>query len=173
MTSTTGGGSVDWGVAVRTIESVWDYPRPPRVEPSDELVIVTLGGETIAESRRSWRVLETSHPPVYYVPFETVMPGALTPAPAGRGSFCEWKGVAVYWTASAGGRSVPDAAWSYPDPTAAFEVLRDHVAFYPGRVDGCSIDGEPVEAQPGDFYGGWITSWITGPFKGGPGTAGW
>ena len=158
---------------MRTIESVWEYPRPPRVEPTDELVIVTLGGETIAESRRSLRVLETSHPPVYYVPFEAVMPGVLIPAPAGRRTFCEWKGVAVYWAASAGGRTAPDAAWSYPAPSPGFESLTGHVAFYPGRVDGCSVDGEAVQAQPGDFYGGWITSRIRGPFKGGPGTAGW
>ena len=142
------------------------------MEPTDELVIVTLGGETIAESRRSLRVLETSHPPVYYVPFEAVMPGALLPA-AARRTFCEWKGFAVYWAASAGGRTSPDAAWSYPAPSPGFEALRGHVAFYPGRVDGCSVDGEVVQAQPGDFYGGWITSRVQGPFKGGTGTAGW
>ena len=158
---------------MRTIESVWEYPRPPRVEPTDELVIVTLGGETIAESRRSVRVLETSHPPVYYLPFAAVMPGALRPAANGRRTFCEWKGYAVYWEASAGGRTSPAAAWSYPGPSPGFEALMGHVAFYPGRVDGCSVDGEAVQAQPGDFYGGWITSWIQGPFKGSPGTAGW
>jgi uncharacterized protein (DUF427 family) len=160
-------------VTVRTIESVWDYPRPPRVEASDELVIVTLGGETIAGSRRSLRVLETSHPPVYYVPFSAVMPEALRPARPGRRTFCEWKGFAVYWEASAGGSTSPAAAWSYPAPSPGFEALIEHVAFYPGRVDGCFVDGEAVQAQPGDFYGGWITSRIKGPFKGDPGTAGW
>lgn len=143
------------------------------MEPTDELVIVTLGGETIAESRRSWRVLETSHPPVYYVPFDAVMPGALLPAPAGQRTFCEWKGVAAYWSASAGGVTVVEAAWSYPDPSPGFEALTDHVAFSPSRVDACFVAGEAVQAQPGDFYGGWITSRIQGPFKGGPGTAGW
>lgn len=154
-------------------ESVWDYPRPPRVEPSDELVIVRFGGETIAESRRSVRVLETSHPPVYYVPFETVAPGALVPDPGARRTFCEWKGFATYWTAVAGGARSPAAAWSYPSPTPGFEVLAGHVAFYPARVDGATVDGEAVITQRGDFYGGWITSRVRGPFKGGPGTAGW
>jgi uncharacterized protein (DUF427 family) len=143
------------------------------VEPTDELVIVTLGGETVAQSRNTLRVLETSHPPVYYVPFDEVVPGVLRPGPSGRRTFCDWKGVAVYWTASAGGRTVVEAAWSYPAPTPGFEALTGHVAFYPGRVDGCSVDGEAVQAQPGDFYGGWITSRIRGPFKGAPGTAGW
>ena len=139
------------------------------MEPTDELVIVTLGGETIAESRRSLRVLETSHPPVYYVPFDAVSPGALVPAPAGRRTFCEWKGFAVYWTASAGGCTALDAAWSYPAPSPGFEALTDHVAFYPGRVAGCFVDGEAVLAQPGDFYGGWITSRIQGPLQRRPG----
>ena len=143
------------------------------MEPTDELVIVTLGGEVIAESRNAVRVLETSHPPVYYVPFDAVMPGALQPEPSGRRTFCEWKGVAVYWTASAGGRTASEAGWSYPAPTAGFEALTGLVAFYPGRVDGCFVDGEAVQAQPGDFYGGWITARIRGPFKGAPGTAGW
>lgn len=150
----------------RATESVWDYPRPPRVEESDEDVRVELDGVELARSRRALRVLETSHPPVYYLPPEDVRMELLS---RGRGSsFCEYKGVAVYWDAP--GR--PAAAWSYPEPTPAFERLRDHVAFYPGRVRA-SVDGEPVQAQEGGFYGGWITSRVRGPFKGGPGTAGW
>ena len=152
-------------------ESVWDYPRPPLVEPTAEHVTVELAGVVIAESRRALRVLETSHPPVYYLPPEDVVAGVLT-AEAHR-SFCEFKGVAVYWSAQAGDRSVAGAAWSYPDPAPGYEDLAGHVAFYPERVDGCFVDGEQVTAQAGDFYGGWITSRIRGPFKGGPGTAGW
>jgi uncharacterized protein (DUF427 family) len=160
------------GVSRQASESVWDYPRPPRVESTAELVQVYLGGTLIAESRRALRVLETSHPPVYYLPFADVTDGILEAA-AGRRSFCEFKGFAVYWNARAGDARVADVAWSYPEPTAGFEALRDHVAFYPGRVEGCYVDGEAVVAQPGDFYGGWITSRVQGPFKGGPGTGGW
>ncbi|MGH8990131.1 MAG: DUF427 domain-containing protein [Acidimicrobiia bacterium] len=152
-------------------ESVWDYPRPPRVEPSAEHVAVHLGGLVIAESHRALRVLETSHPPVYYLPPDDVAAGILAPEP--RRSFCEFKGLAVYWSAQAGDRRVAEAAWSYPHPAPGYEDLAGCVAFYPGRVDGCFVDGEPVAAQPGDFYGGWITSRIRGPFKGGPGTSGW
>jgi len=155
----------------RDTESVWDYPRPPRVEPTEELVVVAFAGTAIAETRHALRVLETSHPPVYYVPFEAVAPGVLTPAR--RRSFCEWKGVAVYWTAASGGRRSVEAGWSYPEPSPGYEALGDHVAFHPERVDGCFVDGELVESQPGSFYGGWVTSRIWGPFKGAPGTAGW
>ncbi len=152
-------------------ESVWDYPRPPRVEASAEHVTVHLGGEVIAESQRALRVLETSHPPVYYLPPGDVVTGVLSAET--RRSFCEFKGVAVYWSAQAGDRRVAEAAWSYPDPAAGYGTLTGYVAFYPGRVDGCFVDGERVAAQAGDFYGGWITARIHGPFKGGPGTAGW
>lgn len=155
----------------RETESVWDYPRPPRVEPTEELVVVAYGGTAIAETSRALRVLETSHPPVYYVPFEAVAAGVL--APARRRTFCEWKGMAVYWTAVAGGRQSVEAGWSYPEPSPGYEALLDHVAFYPERVDGCFVDGERVEPQPGSFYGGWVTSRIRGPFKGAPGTGGW
>jgi len=155
-----------------TTESVWDYPRPPRVEPTGENVTVVLGGITIAESRRALRVLETSHPPVYYLPFDDVVPGVLAPSSA-RGTFCEFKGVAAYWTAVAGGRRAPEAGWSYPEPSPGYEALAGHVAFYPERVDACFVDDERVESQPGSFYGGWVTSRIRGPFKGAPGTAGW
>jgi uncharacterized protein (DUF427 family) len=125
----------------------------------------------IAETSRAYRVLETSHPPVYYLPPEDILPGALLATE--RGSFCEFKGAARYFTVNAGGKCAEDAAWSYPDPSQPFAVIRDHVAFYPGRMDACTFDGEVVVPQPGGFYGGWISSDVVGPFKGGPGTMGW
>ncbi|MFO0953354.1 MAG: DUF427 domain-containing protein [Isosphaeraceae bacterium] len=152
-------------------ESVWDYPRPPRVEPSAKPVRVEFGSVVIAESSRAWRVLETSHPPVYYIPPEDVRAGCLI-RQAG-GSFCEWKGRADYFDVSAGGKTAKSAAWSYPEPTTAFEPIRGYVAFYASRVDACFVGDERVEPQPGDFYGGWITRDVVGPFKGGPGTLGW
>jgi uncharacterized protein (DUF427 family) len=156
-----------------TPESVWDYPRPPRVEPSGKLVRVVLGGGVIAESRRTHRVLETSHPPVYYVPREDIIEGALAPS-GGRGTFCEFKGAASYLDViGADGTRVPRAAWFYPDPSPGFEAIRDAVAFYRASMDECTVDGEIVTAQEGDFYGGWITSEVVGPFKGAPGTFGW
>jgi uncharacterized protein (DUF427 family) len=153
-------------------ESVWDYPRPPRVEPSSRRIRVELGGESVADTTRAHRVLETSHPPVYYVPLDDVAPGVLTPS-GGRPTFCEWKGIASYYDASVDGRRVERAAWTYRDPRPGFEEIRDAVAFYPGRVDACFVDDELVSAQPGDFYGGWITTDVVGPFKGDPGTSGW
>jgi uncharacterized protein (DUF427 family) len=153
-------------------ESVWDYPRPPRVEPTVRRIRVVLGGEVIVDSRGAHRVLETSHPPVYYVPPGDVTPGALEPS-GDRETFCEWKGLASYYDVVAGGRRVPRGAWTYRDPRPGFEVIRDAVAFYPGPMDACYVDDERVVAQEGDFYGGWITSDVVGPFKGGPGTRGW
>ncbi len=152
-------------------ESVWSYPRPPRVEESGRTVRVVLGGEVIAETTRSKRVLETSHPPVYYVSIEDVRPGVLVPSE--RTSFCEFKGGARYYNVQAGGRIEKGAAWYYPRPSPGFEAIADYVAFYPGRMDECSVDGERVKPQAGGFYGGWITSEIEGPFKGEPGTSGW
>lgn len=152
-------------------ESVWDYPRPPRLEPTDELVEVEFGNRVIARTTRALRVLETSHPPTYYLPVEDVEPGVLRPA-SGT-SVCEWKGRAVYYDVVAGDHIAERAAWSYPDPTPAFEALREHVALYPGRMDRCLVDGEVVRPQPGRFYGGWITSRVVGPFKGEPGTMLW
>ncbi len=152
-------------------ESVWDYPRPPRVEPSFRRVRVIFDGEVIAETTRALRVLETSHPPVYYIPLDDVRREYLV---AGRRhSFCEFKGRADYYTIAHDGRRSAEAAWSYPTPSPGYEQLADHLAFYPGRVDACFLDDERVEPQPGDFYGGWITADIAGPFKGGPGTTGW
>jgi len=149
---------------------VWDYPRPPRLEATRRHLLVTLGGEVVAETRRGHRVLETSHPPGYYIPWEDVREGTLVPA--GGGSVCEWKGAARYWTVRAGGREAPGAAWSYPRPTRSFAAITDAVAFYPSAVE-CHVDGERVRPQDGGFYGGWITSDVVGPFKGGPGSWGW
>jgi uncharacterized protein (DUF427 family) len=153
------------------MESVWDYPRPPRVEATHKLVRVEFAGEVIAETTRAYRVLETSHPPVFYIPLEDVRGDFLRPSR--RHTYCEFKGEASYYDLVAGEREVLEAAWYYPEPSARYEVLRDHVAFYPGRVDAAWVGDEQVTPQEGDFYGGWITSEIEGPFKGGPGTAGW
>ena len=152
-------------------ESVWDYPRPPRAEPSTRRIRVVFGGVTVADTTHAIRVLETSHPPAYYVPPEDVRSEYLRPSR--RRTYCEFKGQASYYDLVAGEREVRDAAWYYPDPNERFAAIRDHVAFYPGRVDACFVDEEQVVAQAGDFYGGWLTSDIEGPFKGGPGTAGW
>lgn len=152
-------------------ESVWDYPRPPRVEQRHEQVRVEFGGGVIAETTQAWCVLETSHPPTYYLPADAFLPGTLRPTTGS--SYCEWKGHAGYLDLVRGDLVARAAAWTYPDPTAAFAVLRDHVALYPDAVDGCFVDGERVEPQPGGFYGGWITSRVVGPFKGSPGTLGW
>jgi uncharacterized protein (DUF427 family) len=154
-------------------ESVWDYPRPPRLERSNRLIRVVLGGGVIAATERAHRVLETSHPPVFYIPREDVEPGALLPSSA-RQTFCEFKGMASFHDAvGTDGVIVPRAAWSYASPSPGYEPIRDAVAFYPGLMDECTVDGEPVQAQEGDFYGGWITADVVGPFKGGPGTRGW
>jgi uncharacterized protein (DUF427 family) len=153
------------------MESVWDYPRPPRVEAGTRLVRVELAGVVVAETTRALRVLETSHPPVYYIPPEDVRREYLRPSR--RRTWCEFKGEAAYYDLAVGEREVRDAAWYYPEPARGFEELRDHIAFYPGRVDAAYVDDEQVRAQAGDFYGGWVTSEIEGPFKGGPGTAGW
>jgi uncharacterized protein (DUF427 family) len=154
------------------MESVWDYPRPPRVEPSARRVRVVLGGAVVADSGRALRVLETSHPPAIYVPVADVAAGALRRVP-GPGTACEFKGRAVYFDVCAGGTVARGAAWGYPEPRPAFAALRDHVSFYPGRMEACYLGDELVQAQEGDFYGGWITADVTGPFKGGPGTWGW
>ncbi len=152
-------------------ESVWDYPRPPRLERSDTPIRIVLGGVTIVDTDHSWRVLETSSPPVHYLDPGDFIDVVLQPA-AGE-SWCEWKGRASYYDLAAGGSVARQAAWCYRAPTPPFAPLAGWVAVYPGRVDACYLDGEPVRAQPGDFYGGWITSRVTGPFKGDPGTLGW
>ena len=152
-------------------ESVWDYPRPPRAEPSTRRIRVVIGDVTVADTTHAIRVLETSHPPVYYIPPEDVRSEYLRPSR--RQTYCEFKGHTSYYDLVVGDREVRDAAWYYPDPNERFAAIRDHVAFYPGRVDACFVDEEQVVAQAGDFYGGWVTAEIEGPFKGGPGTAGW
>ncbi len=152
-------------------ESVWDYPRPPRVETDARRVRVVLGGETIADTVHALRLLETSHPPTFYLPRAAFVPGALVPASGS--SLCEWKGQAAYLDLVGGGRAAERAAWFYPSPTSGFAVLAGHVALYPGAVDACLIDDERVRSQEGDFYGGWITDEVVGPFKGAPGTWGW
>jgi len=150
---------------------VWEYPRPPRLEETDRRVEVIFGGVTLACTRRARRVLERSHPPVYYIPTEDI--GMEHLAPSDATSFCEWKGRARYYDVAGGGRAEERAAWFYPQPTPRFRELTGYVAFYPSKMDACWVDGDKVEAQPGDFYGGWITPDIVGPFKGGPGTQGW
>ena len=152
-------------------ESVWDYPRPPRLERTHRRLEVVFNGELIADSIRGWRVLETSHPPTYYLPPEDIRFAFLRRA--GGGSACEWKGKAIYWDVVRESRVAEKAAWSYPDPTPAFAAIRDHLAFYPARMDECRVDGEVVRPQEGGFYGGWITSDLAGPFKGEPGSWGW
>jgi uncharacterized protein (DUF427 family) len=150
---------------------VWDYPRPPAVQRCDHHVTVSLGGVLIAESRRPVRVLETSQPPSYYLPPDDVRTDLLLPGTTR--TLCEWKGAATYWSVEVDGRIVENAAWSYPSPTERFAAIADHCAFYPQLMDECTIDGEVVDANDGSFYGGWITSRVVGPFKGGPGTQGW
>lgn len=152
-------------------ESVWDYPRPPRLEASNKHLKIIFNGEIIAETNRAFRVLETSHPPVYYFPPEDVRMEFLTTA--NGSSFCEWKGRAGYYDLQVGEKIVRNAAWFYPNPTESFKQIKDYLAFYPSKMDACYVNGELVQSQEGDFYGGWITSEIVGPFKGGAGTWGW
>jgi uncharacterized protein (DUF427 family) len=152
-------------------ESVWDYPRPPRLEKAGARLRVIFGGQTIADTTSGYRVLETSHPPVYYIPPADIARQYLYPASGS--SWCEFKGHARYWSLDVDGLTAANAAWSYPAPSAAFVEIADHLAFYASRVDQCWVDHERVQAQAGDFYGGWITSRIVGPFKGGAGTRGW
>ena len=153
-------------------ESVWDYPRPPRLESTPRRVRVVLGGVTIVDTRRALRVLETSHPPTYYIPPDDVLRESMAAVP-GIGSVCEWKGSAQYFNINAGGRRAFRAAWSYPDPTPAFYALKNHVAFYVGQMDACFVDDEQARPQPGGFYGGWVTPDVIGPFKGALGSEGW
>ncbi|MGI8768225.1 MAG: DUF427 domain-containing protein [Propionibacteriaceae bacterium] len=152
-------------------ESVWDYPRPPRVDPSSEVVEVVLGGQVVARTSQSLRVLETSHPPTYYLPLTAFGPGVLVPSDGS--SYCEWKGRATYFDVRGGDRVALRAAWTYPDPSPGFDLIGDHAALMPAAMDSCTVDGERVIAQSGGFYGGWITSRVVGPFKGVPGSQGW
>ena len=145
--------------------------RPPAVRRWGVPIRVVLGGEVICETSESWQVLETSHPPTYYLPRAAFVADSLRPA-VGQ-SFCEWKGPARYLDVLGGGRTATRAAWYYPQPSPGFAPLRDHVALYAGPMDACLVDGELVVPQPGGFYGGWVTANLAGPFKGEPGTLGW
>jgi uncharacterized protein (DUF427 family) len=166
MAESTSSGSPAWLLADGR-ESVAAYPRPPALVADGRWIRVEVFGRVLAESRRSLRVLETFHPPTFYLPPESFDASLLRPA-AGR-SFCEWKGVARYFDVMApDGRALERVVWSYPEPTAAFAPLAGWYALYPGRMDGCWLDGAPVTPQPGGFYGGWITSELVGPFKGDP-----
>ena len=159
-------------------ESVWDFPRPAIVRPSDRHVVVTFGGAVLADTRRAWRALETSHPPTWYLPPEDMRMEWLVPLP-GVGSVCEWKGPATYFdivvpaSASVPGKTARRAAWAYPWPTPAFAAIAGYVAVYPALMDRCTVDGATAQPQEGGFYGGWITPDVVGPFKGGPGSSGW
>lgn len=152
-------------------ESVWDYPRPPALEDSPKHIQIVFNGQIIADSHQTKRVLETSHPPVYYIPPTDIVMDHLDEAQGS--SFCEWKGRAHYYTLTVGDRVAERVAWYYPAPTERFRTIANYVAFYPSAMDACYVDGETVQSQSGDFYGGWITSDIVGPFKGGMGTWGW
>ena len=152
-------------------ESVWDNPRPPRIEEVPAVVRVEFAGEVVAESDHALRVLETASPPTVYLPPDDVAMEHLEPSH--KRSFCEWKGRARYWSLRVGDRTSPDAAWGYPSPTADFSALAGYVSFFPGRVDACWIGDQEVTPQAGDFYGGWVTPNILGPMKGEPGTEFW
>ncbi len=152
-------------------EVVQDYPRPPALERVALPLRVVLGGITLVDSRRGWRVCETHHAPTYYIPPEDVAQGAL--GAASGSSFCEWKGRAAYWNVTSGGVTRPRAAWSYPTPTGDYAPIAGHIAFYPGEMDACYVGETRVMPQPGDFYGGWVTPNLEGTVKGGPGTRWW
>jgi uncharacterized protein (DUF427 family) len=157
-------------------ESVWDYPRPPRLEPTGAHVVVRFAGETVADTRRAIRVLETSQPPAFYIPPDDVRTDLLVPTTSH--TFCEWKGQASYCSIQVGEHQARDAVWTYPSPTSPFVPIAGYYAFYAQRVggvadSGCFVDGEQVTANEGTFYGGWITSTVVGPFKGGAGSAHW
>ncbi|MCB1327562.1 MAG: DUF427 domain-containing protein [Spirochaetales bacterium] len=158
-------------------ESVWDYPRPPRLEATARRLEVFFAGQKIADTSRGYRVLETSHPPTYYFPSADVEMRFLKAAPGS--SFCEWKGQASYFDivvsrADSGElQRAGRAAWTYAGPSRSFTPIRNHISFYAHLMDRCLVDGEPVRPQAGGFYGGWVTNDLVGPFKGEPGTLGW
>jgi uncharacterized protein (DUF427 family) len=152
-------------------ESVWDYPRPPRVEPVSQRVRIELGGIVLADTQGAYRVLETAGAPVYYLPPADVQRQYLVPST--HTTLCEWKGISRYWSVQVGGRLAANAIWSYPAPWSGYEMIQDYLAFYPYLMDACFVGEERVIPQPGHYYGGWITSNITGPFKGLPGTENW
>ena len=150
---------------------MWDYPRPAVAEPTDRHILIRHRGATIADTMGAWRTLETSHPPTYYLPPDGIAMDLLVPNP--QRSLCEWKGQARYWDVTIAGQTLAGVGWSYPDPTPAFAGVADHIAFYAAPFDHVTVDGEQVTPQPGQFYGGWITSREAGPFKGLPGSRFW
>jgi uncharacterized protein (DUF427 family) len=153
------------------VENVADYPRPPALERVPWRIRVDFGGIAIADTTRALRVLETFGAPVYYIPPADIRMDLV--APEQRSSFCEWKGIARYWSVRVGDRSALQAGWSYADPTPGFADIRDHLAFYVQKMDACWVDADRAEPQPGGFYGGWVTPEIQGPIKGAPGTTHW
>jgi uncharacterized protein (DUF427 family) len=152
-------------------ESVWDYPRPPRLEPTSKRIQIIHQGVTIVDTTQAYRVLETSHPPTYYLPPQDIAIAYLQPS--ARQTFCEWKGQGRYYSVVIGDQVFTDVAWFYPQPTPAFQAICNYVAFYAAPFEQCLVDGEIVVPQPGEFYGGWVTADIVGPFKGEPGSWGW
>ena len=152
-------------------ESVWSFPRPAVAVPTSAHILIRHAGFTVADTRAAVRTLETSHPPSYYIPLRDLVAECIRPADGG--SFCEWKGEALYWDVAVGDLILHRVGWSYPEPSPTFEALRDHIAFYAAPFDECTVDGKLVTPQDGGFYGGWITSLQAGPFKGGQGTQGW
>ncbi len=154
-----------------SIESVWDYPRPPRIEANTRHLQVVHDGRVLADTHAGYRLLETSHPPCFYLPPESVDWSRLVES--STVTLCEFKGRARYWSLLADAGTIPDVCWSYANPVESQNAIAGLVSFYPGQVDACYVDGERVQAQAGSFYGGWITREIQGPFKGGPGTTGW
>lgn len=152
-------------------ESVWDYPRPPRLERTSKRLQVVFNGVTVADTVRGYRVLETSHPPTYYFPPEDVDQNFVHPA--GGSSMCEWKGAARYVTITVNGQTAERSAWYYPTPTTPFAAIKNYFSFYVAPFDACYVAGELVSPQPGGFYGGWVTKDIIGPIKGEPGSMGW
>lgn len=152
-------------------ESVWGYPRPPRLERIEKPIQIVFAGTLIVDAPGGFRVLETSHPPVYYISPDDIATSVLQTAPGS--SLCEWKGRADYFDVTANGKVAAKAAWRYAAPTGSFAPIAGYVAFYAGPMDRCTVGGEIVTPQPGNFYGGWITPGIVGPFKGEPGSLGW
>lgn len=153
-------------------ECVWDYPRPPRIERTKKQIKVVHQDIVICNTTGAFRILETSHPPVYYMPPEDFIQGVLQSSESNM-SFCEWKGSAKYFDINLNNLRIERAAWCYPNPSSEMKMIKDYIAVYAFKVDGCYVDGEKAKPQEGNFYGGWITKDLTGPFKGGPGTMGW
>lgn len=159
------------GLSALMRENVWDYPRPAVCEPFVGTLSVVVEGIVIAESQSALRTLETSHPPTYYFPAADVNYGNLCKNE--RSTFCEWKGEASYFSYVTSQNVIPNIGWCYTNPTKSFSGIKGYISFYASKADACYVNGERVQHQEGDFYGGWITSNLVGPFKGGVGTLGW